>query len=62
MLIRYKFKWTDADDDVDNKLSEKEFLAFRHPEQSDQALEKMLVTIINSLGKQGWQSTGQYAY
>ena len=50
MLIRYKFKWTDADIDVDNKLSEKEFLAFRHPEQSEQALDNMLSTIINSLG------------
>ena len=50
MLIRYKFKWTDADQDVDNKLTEKEFLAFRHPEQSEQALDNMLSTIINSLG------------
>lgn len=51
MLIRYKFKWTDADQDVDNKLTEKEFLAFRHPEQSEQALDNMLSTIINSLDK-----------
>ena len=51
-LIRYKFKWTDADiDPMDNKLSKKEFLAFRHPEQSEQALENMLKTIIQSLGK-----------
>ena len=50
MLIRYKFKWTDADQDVDNKLTVKEFLAFRHPEQSEQALDNMLSTIINSLG------------
>lgn len=51
LLIRYKFKWTDADEDVDNKLTEKEFLAFRHPEQSDQALDNMLTTIIHSLDK-----------
>lgn len=50
-LIRYKFKWTDADTDpMDNKLTKEEFLAFRHPEQSEQALAHMVKTIIDSLG------------
>ncbi|KAK3602731.1 hypothetical protein CHS0354_017173 [Potamilus streckersoni] len=51
-LIRYKFKWTDADQDpIDNKLSESEFFAFRHPEQSPQTLKTMLQSIMNSLDK-----------
>lgn len=49
-LIKYKFKWTDADNDpMDNKLTQKEFLAFRHPEQSEQALNNMVKTIMESL-------------
>ncbi|KAL4221289.1 45 kDa calcium-binding protein [Mactra antiquata] len=53
-LIRYKFKWTDADTDpMDNKLSKTEFLAFRHPEQSEQALNNMVKTIMESLDKDG---------
>ncbi|KAL3861355.1 hypothetical protein ACJMK2_007391 [Sinanodonta woodiana] len=51
-LIRYKFKWTDADQyPIDNKLSESEFFAFRHPEQSPQTLKSMLQTVMNSLDK-----------
>jgi len=50
-LIRYKFKWTDADTDpMDNQLTKEEFLAFRHPEQSLQSLEHMVKTILESLG------------
>ncbi|WAR15391.1 CAB45-like protein, partial [Mya arenaria] len=51
-LIRYKFKWTEADiNPIDNKLSKEEFLAFRHPEQSTQALANMVKTIMESLDK-----------
>ena len=51
-LVRYKFRWTDADTSpVDNKLSKEEFLSFRHPEQSPLMLENMLQTILNSLGE-----------
>ncbi|XP_062622272.1 45 kDa calcium-binding protein-like [Saccostrea cucullata] len=49
-LVRYKFKWTDADiDPIDNKLDKKEFFSFRHPEQSPQLVENMIMSIINSL-------------
>ncbi|XP_045163180.2 45 kDa calcium-binding protein-like isoform X1 [Mercenaria mercenaria] len=51
-LIKYKFKWTDADmPPMDNKLTKEEFLAFRHPEQSEQALHNMVKTIMESLDK-----------
>lgn len=51
-LVRYKFKWTDVEGmPVDNKLNKEEFLAFRHPESSALALNKMVETILNSLGK-----------
>ncbi|KAK3105428.1 hypothetical protein FSP39_025085 [Pinctada imbricata] len=51
-LVRYKFRWTDADTDpVDNKLSKTEFLSFRHPEQSKLMLENMLQTLLNSLDR-----------
>lgn len=51
-LVRYKFKWTDADiSPIDNKLDKKEFFSFRHPEHSPQLIENMILTIINSLGK-----------
>lgn len=50
-LVRYKFKWTDADiSPIDNKLDKKEFFSFRHPEHSPQLIENMILTIINSLG------------
>ncbi|XP_022339214.2 45 kDa calcium-binding protein-like [Crassostrea virginica] len=49
-LVRYKFKWTDADiSPIDNKLDKKEFFSFRHPEHSPQLIENMILTIINSL-------------
>ncbi|KAL5015183.1 hypothetical protein ScPMuIL_009453 [Solemya velum] len=49
-LIKYKFRWTDADKPpMDNKLGKYEFLAFRHPEQSPQALEQMMNAIFGSL-------------
>ncbi|OWF44013.1 45 kDa calcium-binding protein-like [Mizuhopecten yessoensis] len=48
-LVRYKFRWTDADQDNNNKLTEEEFLAFRHPEQSQITMNNMLETILNGL-------------
>ncbi|XP_060074115.1 45 kDa calcium-binding protein-like [Ylistrum balloti] len=48
-LVRYKFRWTDADQDSNNKLTEEEFLAFRHPEQSKITMNNMLETILNGL-------------
>jgi len=51
-IIRYKFKWSEADiDPTDNKLNKDEFLAFRHPEQSSQALGHMVRAILESLGR-----------
>jgi hypothetical protein len=38
---------------MDNKLTKDEFLAFRHPEQSEQALQNMVKTIMESLGNYG---------
>ena len=50
-LVRYKFRWTDAEQmPMDNKLNKEEFLAFRHPEQSKLSMVKMVEMIINSLG------------
>lgn len=50
-LVRYKFKWTDADiAPIDNKLDKSEFFSFRHPEHSPQLIENMISSIINSLG------------
>lgn len=49
-LVRYKFRWTDAEQmPMDNKLNKEEFLAFRHPEQSKLSMVKMVEMIINSL-------------
>ncbi|XP_050414376.1 45 kDa calcium-binding protein [Patella vulgata] len=49
-LIRYKFRWTDADEDpADNELTKLEFLAFRHPEQAPKTLNNMVSSIISTL-------------
>lgn len=48
-LVRYKFRWSDADQNSNNKLTEEEFLAFRHPEQSKITMQNMLETILNGL-------------
>lgn len=49
-LIRYKFKWAEADDDPqDNKLTLEEFRSFRHPEQSKVMLNRMVQDILDNL-------------
>ncbi|KAL8574853.1 hypothetical protein ACOMHN_044875 [Nucella lapillus] len=49
-LIRYKFRWTDADTDpVDNELTREEFMSFRHPEQSEKTLKNMVVSIMGGI-------------
>ncbi|XP_046579478.1 45 kDa calcium-binding protein-like [Haliotis rubra] len=49
-LVRYKFRWTDADiDPADNQLNKTEFLGFRHPEQSDKTISTMVYSIMNSM-------------
>ena len=51
-LIRYKFRWAEADDDPqDNQLNMDEFKSFRHPEQSRNMLTKMVQDILDNLGK-----------
>ena len=51
-LIRYKFRWAEADDDPqDNQLTIDEFKSFRHPEQSRNMLTKMVQDILDNLGK-----------
>ena len=51
-LIRYKFRWAEADDEPqDNQLHIDEFKAFRHPEQSRNMLTKMVQDILDNLGK-----------
>ncbi|ESO99275.1 hypothetical protein LOTGIDRAFT_113682 [Lottia gigantea] len=53
-LIRYKFRWADADEEPeDNELTKEEFLSFRHPEQSPKSLNNMVFSIINALDKNG---------
>ena len=50
-LIRYKFRWAEADDEPqDNQLHIDEFKAFRHPEQSRNMLTKMVQDILDNLG------------
>lgn len=50
-LIRYKFRWAEADEEPqDNKLSWQEFASFRHPEQSKAMMDRMVAEIIESLG------------
>ncbi|BFZ23657.1 hypothetical protein BsWGS_26696 [Bradybaena similaris] len=49
-LVSYKYKWTDADNNpTDNKLSESEFMAFRHPEHSKQSLELMAHNVMRGV-------------
>ncbi|CAL1528641.1 unnamed protein product [Lymnaea stagnalis] len=49
-LISYKFKWTDADNNItDNKLSKDEFMIFRHPEHSKQTLETMVINVMRGV-------------
>lgn len=51
-LIRYKFRWAEADEDPqDNQLTLEEFAAFRHPEQSREMLQRMVAEIEGNLGK-----------
>ena len=50
-LIRYKFRWSDADaEPMDNELTREEFMSFRHPEQSEKTLNNMVVSILNGIG------------
>ncbi len=51
-LIRYKFRWAEADEDPqDNQLNLEEFKSFRHPEQSPKMLKRMVQDILDSLGE-----------
>lgn len=52
-LIRYKFRWAEADDEPqDNKLSVDEMKDFRHPEQSSKMIIRMAKDIIDNLGNE----------
>ena len=51
-LIRYKFRWAEADEEPqDNQLTLQEFASFRHPEQSVSMLERMVAEIVDNLGQ-----------
>lgn len=51
-LIRYKFRWTDADaEPMDNALTREEFMSFRHPEQSEKTLNNMVISIMSGIGE-----------
>ncbi|XP_025084383.1 45 kDa calcium-binding protein-like isoform X2 [Pomacea canaliculata] len=53
-LIRYKFRWSDADTDpLDNELTREEFMSFRHPEQSDKTLNNMVISIMSGIDANG---------
>ncbi|XP_070207360.1 45 kDa calcium-binding protein-like [Littorina saxatilis] len=53
-LIRYKFRWSDADSEpMDNELTRVEFMAFRHPEQSEKTLNNMVVSIMSGIDTDG---------
>lgn len=53
-LIRYKFRWSDADmDPTDNELTREEFMSFRHPEQSEKTLNNMVVSIMGGIDSNG---------
>nr|KAG5704737.1 hypothetical protein BaRGS_005193 [Batillaria attramentaria] len=53
-LIRYKFRWSDADTDpLDNELTREEFMAFRHPEQSEKTLNNMVISIMSGIDTDG---------
>ena len=50
-LIRYKFRWAEADNNPqDNELNIEEYKAFRHPEQSQAMLDRMVQDILDNLG------------
>ena len=50
-LIRYKFRWADADDEPqDNQLTISEMQDFRHPEQSSKMIVRMAKDIVENLG------------
>jgi len=50
-LIRYKFRWAEADDEPqDNQLTISEMQDFRHPEQSSKMIVQMAKDIIDNLG------------
>jgi hypothetical protein len=52
-LIRYKFRWAEADEEPqDNKLSVDEMKDFRHPEQSTKMIVRMAKDIIENLGNE----------
>jgi hypothetical protein len=56
-LIRYKFRWSEADEDPqDNRLTMEEFKNFRHPEQSKTMMNHMVKDILSNLGKLIFQS------
>ena len=49
-MIRYKFKWSDADNEpLDNQLTIEEFMSFRHPEQSEKTLNNMVSSIMSGI-------------
>jgi len=51
-IIRHKFRWADADEEPqDNSLSLKEFKSFRHPEQSNNMLGRMVRDILDNLDR-----------
>ncbi|XP_076472750.1 45 kDa calcium-binding protein-like [Babylonia areolata] len=53
-LIRYKFRWADADTEpMDNELTKEEFMSFRHPEQSEKTLNNMVVSILGGIDTNG---------
>lgn len=53
-IIRYRFRWSEADEEPqDNRLSEKEFLAFMHPEHSGKMLETWVKDIMRGLDTNG---------
>jgi len=50
-LIRYKFRWAEADEEPqDNRLTISEMQDFRHPEQSSKMIIRMAKDIIENLG------------
>ncbi|XP_014664495.1 PREDICTED: 45 kDa calcium-binding protein-like [Priapulus caudatus] len=57
------FRWTEADEDHDKKLSSHEFLGFRHPEHSKVMLESMVRDILASLdsNKDGQLTAEEFA-
>jgi Ca2+-binding EF-hand superfamily protein len=51
-LIRYKFRWAEADEDPqDNQLTVEEMRNFRHPEQSSKMIIRMAKDIIDNLDR-----------